>query len=215
MSGSHKYTVDVAQNKVGGGEALPKRTGVGLTGVTFTQAAGTFAETTEGFWVRAGEARLSNAVKPPPDLEPGAKWIDIDLTRQILNAFEGERPVFTTLVSSGKRNLQDKDKDRPTPTGTFRIREKHITATMDGDVAADGPYSIEDVPWVMYFEGSYALHGAFWHGNFGYVMSHGCVNLSPADARSLFGWTEPRLPEGWHGAVASEKQPGTRVVIHE
>jgi lipoprotein-anchoring transpeptidase ErfK/SrfK len=123
--------------------------------------------------------------------------------------------VFATLVSSGKRNAVDKDKDHPTPAGTFRIREKHVTATMDGDVAADGPYSIEDVPWVMYFEGSYALHGAFWHGNFGHVMSHGCVNLSPADARALFAWTEPRLPEGWHGAFGSDKHPGTRVVIHE
>ena len=84
-----------------------------------------------------GDAKRINPLRPA-DLEPGAKWIDVDLTRQILVAFEGDRPVFATLVSSGKRNLQDKEKDRPTPTGTFRIREKHITATMDGDVAADG-----------------------------------------------------------------------------
>ena len=90
-----------------------------------------------------------------------------------------------------------------------------MTATMDGDVAADGPYSIEDVPWIMYFQGSYALHGAFWHGNFGHNMSHGCVNLSPADARTLFMWSEPRLPDGWHGVFATDARPGTRVVIHE
>jgi hypothetical protein len=85
---------------------------------------------------------------------------------------------------------------------------------MDGDVASDGPYSIEDVPWVQYFQGSYALHGAFWHDNFGYVRSHGCVNLAPEDARTLFSWTEPKLPEGWHGAFAAPDK-GTRVVIHE
>ncbi len=47
----------------------------------------------------------------------------------------------------------------------------------DGKAASDLPYSIEDVPYVQYFEGSYALHGAFWHNNFGHEMSHGCVNL--------------------------------------
>ena len=84
-----------------------------------------------------------------------------------------------------------------------------------------GAYSIEDVPWIMYFDGSYALHGAFWHANFGHPMSHGCINLSPADARELFGWTEPHLPDGWHGVFATgpaEKDGqglGTRVVIHE
>jgi lipoprotein-anchoring transpeptidase ErfK/SrfK len=86
---------------------------------------------------------------------------------------------------------------------------------MDGDVASDGPYSIEDVPWIMYFSGSYALHGAFWHSEFGRTKSHGCVNLSPEDARRIFGWTEPQLPEGWHGVVATEEKQGTRVVVHD
>jgi len=86
---------------------------------------------------------------------------------------------------------------------------------MDGDVATDGPYSIEDVPWVMYFQGSYALHGAFWHNLFGSPRSHGCVNLSPLDARQLFFWVDPTLPKGWHGVFQTTGHPGTRVVIHE
>ena len=86
---------------------------------------------------------------------------------------------------------------------------------MDGDVASDGPYSIQDVPWIMYFNASIALHGAFWHSNFGHVQSHGCVNLAPWDAKALFGWTEPRLPAGWHGVAATEEHPGTRVVVHD
>jgi len=90
-----------------------------------------------------------------------------------------------------------------------------FTNFSDGNVAADAPYSIEDVPWTMYFDGSYALHGASWHANFGHPMSHGCVNLSPADARALFAWTEPRLPDGWHGVFAPTPAEGTRVVIHE
>ncbi len=133
----------------------------------------------------------------------------------MLVAFEGTRPVFGTLISSGRRNPTDKEKDFPTPAGTFHIREKHVTTTMDGDVASDGPYSIEDVPWVMYFQGSYALHGAFWHDQFGHMRSHGCVNLAPDDARTLFAWTDPPLPPGWHGAFATDDKSGTRIVIHE
>ncbi|MDB5214457.1 MAG: hypothetical protein JWO86_2384, partial [Myxococcaceae bacterium] len=79
----------------------------------------------------------------------------------------------------------------------------------------DGPYSIEDVPWIMYFNGSYALHGAFWHNNFGKTKSHGCVNMAPQDAKAIFAWTEPHLPDGWHGVMSTTEKPGTRVIIHE
>ena len=85
---------------------------------------------------------------------------------------------------------------------------------MDGNSANDGPYSIEDVPWVMYFEASFALHGAFWHEGFGGMRSHGCVNLAPSDARWFFQWTEPQVPTGWHGAYATAQRPGTRVYVH-
>ena len=94
----------------------------------------------------------------------------------------------------------------------FRIREKHIAETMDADTATDGPYSIEDVPWIMYFNGSIALHGAFWHANFGRQQSHGCVNLAPLDAAWLFRWTTPEVPEGWHAALSLKQ--GTVVYIH-
>ena len=95
----------------------------------------------------------SRSTEPPPDLEADEKWIDVDLEHQTLVAFEGKQPVYATLISSGRRNPWDPEHDRPTPTGTYRIHEKHVSATMDGDVASDGPYSIEDVPWVMYFSG--------------------------------------------------------------
>ncbi len=85
---------------------------------------------------------------------------------------------------------------------------------MDDDGASDGTYRIEDVPWVMYFEKSLALHGAFWHSGFGRERSHGCVNLTPHDARHLFMWAGPNLPEGWHGVRATKENPGTRVIVH-
>jgi len=172
------------------------------------------ATTAAGDYLRLADTKAMS-VQPPPDLEATEKWIDVDLEHQTLVAFEGKKPVYATLISSGRRNPWDPEHDRPTPAGTYRIYEKHVSATMDGDVASDGPYSIEDVPWVMYFSGSYALHGTFWHSLFGQTRSHGCVNMSPIDARELFFWTEPKLPKGWHGVFQSETNKGTRVVIHE
>jgi hypothetical protein len=86
---------------------------------------------------------------------------------------------------------------------------------MDADTATDGPYSIEDVPWIQYFNGSIALHGAFWHAEFGHTKSHGCVNLSPWDAKAMFFWTEPQVPAGWNGVAATPEHPGTRVIVHD
>jgi lipoprotein-anchoring transpeptidase ErfK/SrfK len=186
-----------------------------LTGEHANLAGYTYLENDEGWWMRTNEGTFTKPGPAPTNLKPSEKWIDVNLTTQTLVAFEGDKPVYATLVSSGKRDLQNAEKDHPTPKGSFRVREKHIAATMDGDVASDGPYSIEDVPWIMYFSGNYALHGAFWHSNFGRTKSHGCVNLSPVDAHRLFGWTDPQLPEGWHGVSASDQKPGTRVVVHD
>lgn len=205
---------DKGNKKIVWGVELLKRSAVMLDGKTETVQGQTYHHTTAGFWVRLMDLKIARP-NPPADLEPNEKWIDVDLTRQALVAFEGTKPVFATLISSGRRNPGDKEHDFPTPTGTFHIREKHVTTTMDGDVAADGPYSIEDVPWVMYFQGSYALHGAFWHDAFGRVRSHGCVNMAPEDARTLFAWADPQLPAAWHGVFAKDEKSGTRIVIHE
>ena len=164
--------------------------------------------------VGGADGQVARATTPPKDLAPNEKWIDVNLKTQTVVLYQGAQPVYVTVASTGKKD-PIKEKNHETKPGSFRIREKHIAATMDGDVASDGPYSIEDVPWVMYFEGSIALHGAFWHAQFGHQRSHGCVNLAPDDARTLFFWAEPRLPEGWHGVFATPEHPGTRVIVRE
>ena len=172
-----------------------------------------FYRTVEGFFVRSRQVRVITAHEPPPDLSPGEKWVDVNLDHQSLVAYEGTTPVYVTVGSSGRRNRGSVTENYETIQGSFRIQSKHVATTMDGN-SNDGPYSIEDVPWVMYFEQSFALHGAFWHDGFGLMHSHGCVNLAPADARWLFGWTEPRIPSGWHGVYATALAPGTRVYVH-
>jgi lipoprotein-anchoring transpeptidase ErfK/SrfK len=212
---SKKYVVSTSKKTVTTGDPISRHTVLRLTGETVNVNGATYDETDEGWWMKASEGVKTNPGSPPKDLKDGEKWIDVNVRTQTLVAYEGDKPVFATAVSTGLEDKLDKEKDHHTPPGTFRIREKHIAATMDGDVASDGPYSIEDVPWIMYFNGSYALHGAFWHNQFGRTKSHGCVNLAPQDAKALFAWTEPRLPEGWHGVMATTEKPGTRVVVHE
>lgn len=210
-----KYVVSVSRKVVTTGDPIARHSVLKLTGDSVTINGAVYDETEDGWWMKAAEGVKTNPGPTPRDLAPGEKWIDVNLKSQTLVAFEGDRPVFATAVSTGKEDKEDKEKDHHTPPGSFRIREKHIAATMDGDVASDGPYSIEDVPWIMYFNASYALHGAFWHNNFGRMQSHGCVNLAPLDAKTLFGWTEPRLPDNWHGVMSTPERPGTRVVVHE
>lgn len=212
---SYRFEDDDAQKPPKRGDRIDRFTIAQLTGKTRLSEGRLYSETDDGTWLRDLEITTTKPGAPPPDLAPGEKWIDVNLTTQSLVAFEGDKPVFATIVSTGRHDDKDPTKDHRTVKGSFRIREKHISATMDDDSAADGPYSIQDVPWIMYFEGSYALHGAFWHSAFGRERSHGCVNLQPIDANFVFGWTEPRVPEGWHGVASTSEHPGTRVVVHE
>ncbi len=145
-------------------------------------------------------------ITPTPQPE---KWIDINLTTQTLVAYDAAgHPVFSTLVSSGKAGT-------PTVPGDFRIRVKIRLDKMEGGSRAKGDYyRLENVPYIMYYYKAYALHGTYWHMNFGQPMSHGCVNLQTDDAQWLFNWTRPSVPEGVNMAYASEEDPGTRVIIH-
>jgi hypothetical protein len=162
--------------------------------------------TRDGRLLRRGDVRVAERAARPALVPAGARWIHVRLSEQTLVAYEGNRAVFATLVASGQPGFD-------TPTGLFRVHAKHLSTTMDGSAGTDEVYSIEDVPWTMYFEGNYALHGAFWHDRFGQVRSHGCVNLAPEDARWLFRWTTPLLPAGWHGVVAARPNIGTWVFI--
>lgn len=190
-------------------------TAIALTGHTAEHGGVTYRETKDGYWVQDKHVTVAEAAQAPAGIGASEKWIDVNLSRQVLVAFEGTKPVYATLVSSGKKGTT-KATDHSTVEGEFRIREKHVASTMDGDGAApgEGPYSIQDVPYIMYFKGSYAIHGAFWHNNFGRRMSHGCVNLAPLDAKYVFRWSEPLVPQGWHGAWATEDRPGTRIFLH-
>jgi len=210
-----RYAVDVEAGTVKKGEKLKRFAAFGLTGKKTTIKSTVYRETVDGWWMKSAQGTYTEPNARPSDVKPNEKWVDVNLSRKTLVAFEGDTPVYAALVSPGKKS-RNRKKDHRTPTGKWRIREKHIAVTMDGDgVAGDVPYSIEDVPYVAYYKGSYALHGAFWHNNFGREMSHGCINLAPKDAKEMFFWSEPRLPRGWHAVWATDEHPGTMVVAHD
>jgi lipoprotein-anchoring transpeptidase ErfK/SrfK len=153
-----------------------------------------YYEDADGKLLRAYAVGAAEKLKRPAGIGADEHWVHVDLSEQVLVAYIGDRPVFATLVSTGKEPGM-------TPVGVHRIQSKFIVTSMRDQPVEDEAYSIEDVPWTQYFSNNVALHGAFWHGGFGLVRSHGCVNLSPADARWLFGFTEPKLPDGWAAAM--------------
>jgi hypothetical protein len=206
---------DLKEGKLERGERLGWREFVPLTGTVKMLHGVRMVETKNGRWLRSSD--LKTAAKPgqlPSWAKKGTKWIDLSIVSQTLTLWEGDRPVYVTLVSTGKDGLGEPGKTLSTPRGTFRVYQKHITTTMDSDVA-DHEFELRDVPWVMYFKGGYALHGAYWHDDFGRVRSHGCVNLAPIDARFVFEWATPEVPKHWHASYTGPAtEQGTIVHIH-
>jgi len=197
------------------GDAIPARTLVALTGNVRGSGESRLVETRAGAWLKSSDLRtIPKSSTLPPFAKRGTKWIDVSILNQTLVLWEGDRPVYATLVSTGKDGLGDPQKTHSTPVGTFRVYQKHVTTTMDSAVA-DHEFELRDVPWVQYFKGGYALHAAYWHDDFGRSRSHGCINLSPIDARYAFFWSTPSVPEHWHGAYAGEPlDGGTIISVH-
>jgi LysM repeat protein len=117
-----------------------------------------------------------SAVPPPATRPTAGRWIDVDLSSQRLTAYQGDTPVFSALISGGLPRT-------PTVVGRFKIYNKLTSTRMSGP-----GYDLPGVPYTMYFYKGYAIHGTYWHNNFGRPMSHGCVNMRTSDAAWLFNW---------------------------
>jgi hypothetical protein len=171
---------------------------------------GAWSKLVEGGWMKSAELARATQTEPPEGVGPNDRWIDIDVSKQVLVAYEGSEPRFATLVSTGRNSKQSE-----TPLGIFQVWVKLEYSDMD-DIErtdVDANYSIQDVPWVQFFKGSYGFHAAFWHDDFGHRRSHGCINLSPRDARYLFQFTEPVLPPGWNAILSAPEDHPTTVRV--
>lgn len=118
------------------------------------------------------------------------KWIEVDLSKQRLTLWVGSTQVMSTLISSGMAAT-------PTEVGEFAIYDKHPVMTMTGTILGEY-YYIPNIKWVSFFDGGEAFHGTYWHHNFGHPMSHGCINMTEADAKVLYDFAPI----------------GTKVIVH-
>ncbi len=209
-------------------EKFARLSWVQLTGKKRTVQAEEYLEVRGGRWAKA-----SDAVVPEPQQETPwgapvghpdttgqaprgrATWLETSVWGGWLLAYEGTRPVYATLVSPGRGGTPVRGKDpletASTPVGTFKITGKFATATM----VAPHDFTHSEVPWTQNFSGPHALHGAYWHDDWGNRKSAGCVNVSPIDGKWLFEFTEPTVPEGWHGLRwQPQLEPATTYIVH-
>lgn len=136
-----------------------------------------------------------------------SKWIEVSIEQQKLRAWEGNNIIMEFPISSGLWY--------PTPKGDFGIWHKTKFQRMKGGSKEIGTYyDLPNVPNNMFFYKGFAIHGAYWHNNFGNPMSHGCVNAPLAQVAELFEWAGPVVPEGKNYAHTTSDNPGTRVFVH-
>ncbi|MFW6183867.1 MAG: L,D-transpeptidase [Chloroflexota bacterium] len=143
-----------------------------------------------GQWVRYDMMALIQQRTPPDEVGAEEYWVDVDLQQQIFAAYEGDRMVYAGLISSGLPRWA-------TRTGLNQVWRRDLTTPMEGGERGDDYYYIEAVPHTLYFDGEIALHGAFWHDDFGRMKSHGCVNMAPRVAEWVYYWSEDAPNDLW------------------
>ncbi len=133
------------------------------------------------------------------------RWVAVDLYEQTLVAYDGDTAVFTTVIATGLPGWD-------TNEGLFRVWADLPRDRMSGAAGAPDAYDLTGVPWVQYFDGGISLHGTYWHDNFGYRRSHGCVNLSISDARWVFEWAQEGYQQAGTGQITRDN-PGIAVLV--
>jgi hypothetical protein len=174
--------------------------------VSVLETDGDFVRIGKGEWMAREDLRIADKHARPDGVGKSERWIDVDLDEQVLIAYDGDTPVYATLVTTGRRN--------GTPTGIYRVASKIAKKTIASGEGRKGSWYHPDVPFTVYFRHRYMLHGAYWHDRFGNMASHGCVNLSPADAGWIYGFVEPVAPAGWLEVRTQDGEDGTAVRIH-
>jgi lipoprotein-anchoring transpeptidase ErfK/SrfK len=163
-----------------------------------------FVRVADGAWIERKNLRVARKRPRPAIDDAHQKWIDLDRDEQVMVAYDGDTPVFATLFSSGRRK-------NDTPPAIYRIRSKSSLTKMSAEERESSHYEVSEVPWATRFRSGLYFHAAYWHDGFGKARSHGCVNLSPRDARWVYDWTEPTMPAGWNELEVAI--PGSMVVI--
>jgi hypothetical protein len=204
---------------LGGGKAhknddeLERKAVIPLSGKFRTVEGVRFEQTRDGAWLRAQDLVVVVKRTKFPDLAKASqKWVDVSIANQTLTAYEGKKPVYVTLVSTGRDQLSDKPEAAVTARGTFRVRAKHVARTPDLR-EVHGAFEIPDAPWALELESGNALTGAYWTDGVGEAAGFHDVALTPIDAHRLFLWADPALPPGWASVEDDGSGEGTFVVV--
>ncbi|MBZ0291530.1 MAG: L,D-transpeptidase [Anaerolineae bacterium] len=137
-------------------------------------------------WVNQRYLSIAQQITRPRNV--AGRWAAVDLFEQNLVAYEEDKPIFATLISSGLPGT-DTNQD------LFTIWARLERDGMSGATGAPNAYALQSVPWVQYFDEAISLHGTYWHDLFGYRQSRGCVNMSISDARFIFEWMGSAGPD--------------------
>ena len=151
--------------------------------------------TLKSYWLHGEHVRRVDASELTPIApEVADKRIEVDLEKQLFRAYQSGSVVLETLVSTGPYLRTENGKRIfGTPAGDWSILRKRPTRHMAGDDAASSDFfDLPGVPWVSYFHWwGVSIHGTYWHNDYGRPRSHGCVNMTPEDAKWIFRWTLP------------------------
>lgn len=178
-------------------DEVERRAAVPLTGKFRTVEGVRYEETREGEWMRAVDLMVIVKRHKYPDFVKGTqKWIDVSITGQTLTAYEGTKPVYATLISTGRDQLKDPATSASTPRGAFRVLGRSVSRAIDPREVS-GSFDVADAPWVMELEQGFALTGMYWSDGQGEAQTFHDVALAPIDAHRIWGWAGPELPEGW------------------
>jgi lipoprotein-anchoring transpeptidase ErfK/SrfK len=138
-------------------------------------------------WLVVVLLALAVTAAPATGAAKAQKAIVVSISQQMLWAYKGDQVVLNSYVSTGRSGFD-------TPLGSFAVLSKLPSQTMEGVIGGEY-YNVPDVPWVLYFTNSgHALHGTYWHNNFGTPMSHGCINLPMDVAAWLYDWAPLGTP---------------------
>jgi hypothetical protein len=189
-------------------ETWKEKTYVEITGDESRGGSMVFYELRKRPGVFVGVTVARAASKLPNGIKEGEKWIEVKIVPGTLTAYVGLDPVFSTMFSPGKGGPpvpgHDHEKYATTATGFFPIEWKERVATMSNENGVPKVLWFTDVPHQQYLKAPLAMHVTFWHEDFGKRKSAECVNVSPIDGNFLFGWTEPKMPQGWNAVGAGQ-----------
>lgn len=182
---------------------LEVHTRLSLTGKFRTIEGLQYWELSDQTWVRHKDVTTARKREDMPAfVTETRKWVDISVVTGTAVAYEGQRPVYATLVSVGHDRLgEEVEQAKITERGEFEVIAKHTTALNANVKGFANRVDIYDTPWTLELSSGQLMHGAYWHARFGVEHGPGNIQLSPADARWFYMWAGPDVPEGWHAAI--------------